>query len=72
MAGASPRKPSTAPNTCQRFFSMKTFSLLAAWHPRSQADPAHVWLRERLSDIVRALNRSSPAQAEHEPTMIDF
>lgn len=53
-------------------FVTETFSLLAAWHPRSQADPAHVWLRERLSDIVRALNRSSPAQAEHEPTMMDF
>jgi DNA-binding transcriptional LysR family regulator len=49
-------------------FETETFSLLAAWHPRSHADPAHVWLRERLSDIVRALNRGSPVHAEREAT----
>lgn len=40
-------------------FETQTFGLLAAWHPRSQADPAHIWLREQLSDIVRALDRGS-------------
>ncbi|MEH2478037.1 DNA-binding transcriptional LysR family regulator [Nitrobacteraceae bacterium AZCC 2146] len=30
-------------------FETPSFSLLAAWHPRSQADPAHIWLRHQLS-----------------------
>jgi DNA-binding transcriptional LysR family regulator len=40
-------------------FETQTFGLLAAWHPRSQADSAHMWLREQLSDIVRALDGDS-------------
>jgi DNA-binding transcriptional LysR family regulator len=40
-------------------FETPTFSLLAAWHPRSQADPAHIWLRDQLSEIARSLDRSA-------------
>lgn len=29
-------------------FAAQGFSLYAAWHPRSHADPAHRWLREQL------------------------
>ena len=35
---------------------MKTpggFTMSAAWHPRSQLDPANMWLRETLADIAR-------------------
>ncbi len=40
-------------------FETQTFTLLAAWHPRSHADPAHVWLREQITDIVRTLDRGT-------------
>jgi DNA-binding transcriptional LysR family regulator len=43
-------------------FETQTFTLLAAWHPRSHADPAHVWLRQKLSEIVRALRSPSPGE----------
>jgi hypothetical protein len=33
-------------------FEAQTFSLLAAWHSCSDADLAHIRLREQLSDIV--------------------
>lgn len=33
-------------------FAAQGFSLYAAWHPRSQADPAHVWLRNELAAVV--------------------
>ncbi|MGY4290158.1 hypothetical protein ACVWXO_009424 [Bradyrhizobium sp. LM2.7] len=36
-------------------FETQTFSLLAAWHSRSNAEPAHIGPREQLSDIVRSL-----------------
>jgi DNA-binding transcriptional LysR family regulator len=29
------------------------FSLMALWHPRSQDDPAHAWLREQLFEAAR-------------------
>src|SRR5436305_14500384 len=29
-------------------FKARGFTLSAAWHPRNQADPAHIWLREQL------------------------
>jgi DNA-binding transcriptional LysR family regulator len=45
-------------------FETQTFSLLAAWHPRSHADSAHVWLREQLAEIVRTLDRGLPPDAE--------
>jgi DNA-binding transcriptional LysR family regulator len=40
-------------------FEAPAFSLLAAWHPRSHADPAHIWLRDQLSEIARSLDRSA-------------
>jgi len=33
--------------------SLPSFTLAAAWHARVDADPAHRWLRERLSAIHR-------------------
>jgi DNA-binding transcriptional LysR family regulator len=33
-------------------FEARGFSLFAAWHPRDQADPGSVWLREKLTQIV--------------------
>lgn len=32
-------------------FNAEGFSLFAGWHPRSHADPAHVWLRRELIAI---------------------
>jgi DNA-binding transcriptional LysR family regulator len=32
-------------------FQAENFSLFAAWHPRNQADPALLWLREALAAI---------------------
>jgi DNA-binding transcriptional LysR family regulator len=52
-------------------FETPAFSLLAAWHPRSHADPAHVWLRDQLSEIVRALDRDSPPRAKRKDHLID-
>ncbi len=34
-------------------FEAHGFSMSAAWHPRSQLDPANMWLRETLADIAR-------------------
>jgi hypothetical protein len=47
-----------------RFFETQIFSLLAAWHSRSHAEFAHIWLPEQPSDIVRSLGRSSPRHAK--------
>lgn len=33
-------------------FEARGFSLFAAWHPRNQADPGSVWLREKLAQIA--------------------
>ena len=33
-------------------FDARGFSMFAAWHPRSQLDPASVWLRETLADVA--------------------
>jgi DNA-binding transcriptional LysR family regulator len=33
-------------------FDALGFTMFAAWHPRSQADPASVWLRETLADVA--------------------
>ncbi|MDR3468296.1 MAG: LysR family transcriptional regulator [Xanthobacteraceae bacterium] len=49
-------------------FETQTFSLLAAWHPRSHADPAHIWLRDQLFDVVRALDGGKPRQAKRGAT----
>jgi DNA-binding transcriptional LysR family regulator len=35
-------------------FDARGFSMLAGWHPRSQNDPAHVWLRETIAAMVGA------------------
>jgi DNA-binding transcriptional LysR family regulator len=35
-------------------FEARGFTLFAAWPPRSQADPAHVWLRDTLAEIAGA------------------
>jgi hypothetical protein len=35
-------------------FEAQTFSLLTAWHSRSHAELAHIWLRKQLSCIVRS------------------
>ncbi len=35
-------------------FQAENFSLFAAWHPRNQADPALLWLREALAAIGAA------------------
>lgn len=32
-------------------FKAQGFSLYAAWHPRSHADPAHQWLRRQLVEV---------------------
>src|SRR5258708_4041894 len=45
-------------------FETQIFSLLAAWHSRSHAEFAHIWLPEQPSDIVRSLGRSSPRHAK--------
>ncbi|WP_259781553.1 LysR family transcriptional regulator [Aestuariispira ectoiniformans] len=34
-------------------FIAKGYSIYAAWHPRSQADPAHNWLRQQLIEMGR-------------------
>ena len=33
-------------------FKARGFTLSAAWHPRNQADPGHVWLRNQLSALA--------------------
>ncbi|QIE26064.1 PCP degradation transcriptional activation protein (plasmid) [Caballeronia sp. SBC1] len=33
-------------------FEARGFTLFAAWPPRNQADPAHVWLRDTLAEIA--------------------
>ncbi|WP_153141237.1 LysR family transcriptional regulator [Paraburkholderia agricolaris] len=33
-------------------FDARGFTLYAAWHPRNQADPALVWLRETLAELA--------------------
>ncbi|WP_206951263.1 LysR family transcriptional regulator [Trinickia acidisoli] len=33
-------------------FDARGFTMFAAWHPRSQLDPASVWLRETLADVA--------------------
>ena len=33
-------------------FEARGFSFFAAWHPRNQADPGSVWLREKLAQIA--------------------
>ena len=33
-------------------FQARGFTMFAAWHPRSQFDPASVWLRDTLADIA--------------------
>lgn len=33
-------------------FEARGFSMFAAWHPRNQADPGSVWLREKLAQIA--------------------
>lgn len=35
-------------------FAAEGFSLYAAWHPRSHADPGHRWLREQLVAVSEA------------------
>jgi hypothetical protein len=45
-------------------FEAQIFSLLAAWHSRSDAEFAHIWLREQLSDIVRSLWPQPAASCE--------
>jgi len=35
-------------------FKARGFSLSAAWHPRNQADPGHIWLRKQLSAVAAA------------------
>lgn len=34
-------------------FEIVPMRILATWHERSQADPGHMWLRRRLSEVVR-------------------
>lgn len=33
-------------------FKARGFTLSAAWHPRNQTDPAHIWLRKRLGIVA--------------------
>ena len=33
-------------------FKMEPLTLMMSWHPRSEDDPAHVWLRDRLEEIA--------------------
>ncbi|WP_158817820.1 LysR family transcriptional regulator [Methylocapsa sp. S129] len=33
-------------------FKAQGFTLSAAWHPRNQADPPHIWLRQQLADVA--------------------
>jgi DNA-binding transcriptional LysR family regulator len=32
-------------------FKARGFTLSAAWHPRNQADPGHIWLRKQVSAV---------------------
>ncbi len=34
-------------------FDLKPMRLLTTWHERSQNDPAHIWLRRRLAEVVK-------------------
>jgi DNA-binding transcriptional LysR family regulator len=35
-------------------FKSRGFTVSASWHPRYQADPAHIWLREQLDAVAAA------------------
>lgn len=35
-------------------FKSRGFTVTACWHPRYQADPAHIWLREQLAAVAAA------------------
>ena len=35
-------------------FKVRGYSLSAAWHPRNQHDPGHVWLLSELTKIARS------------------
>ena len=37
-------------------FKSRGFTVSACWHPRYQADPAHIWLREQLVAVAAAVN----------------
>lgn len=41
-------------------FAMPGYTLHLAWHPRDQADPAHVWLRRLLRRLARDHEPAAP------------
>jgi len=40
-------------------FKVRGYSLSAAWHPRNQHDPGHVWLLGELTKIARSGNQAN-------------
>ncbi len=34
-------------------FAITPYRILATWHERSQSDPGHAWLRQKLAEVVR-------------------
>lgn len=51
-------------------FHARGFALFAGWHPRSHNDPAHIWLRNRLSALAddwRGAGSISPHREEVNP-----
>lgn len=38
--------------------ALRDFQLSAYWHPRNQDDPAHIWLRDRIIEVVQEATSS--------------
>lgn len=45
-------------------FEARGFSMHAAWHPRSHADPALTWLRETVSALAPVLEEAQPSSID--------
>lgn len=57
LVGLLPRRLALAfPGVLESFdppFAIPGFTLFASWHPRRQRDPAHLWLRELVTEAAR-------------------
>lgn len=52
--GRLARRFSDLVDVCEVPFQPAEFALQAAWHPRLQADPANIWLRETVARVAAA------------------
>ncbi|MGW0803063.1 LysR family transcriptional regulator [Nonomuraea sp. NPDC002799] len=53
-------------------FALPAMTLSQAWHPRYDADPAHTWLRERVSGVLGRPGAGHPEAAGATGTMREW